>query len=531
MSRLKNIFLMSGVLVGIFVVGGGYWLIFQKSQIEPFAKQIDSIKVNQNSPVGMKDYVLMKRDLITSQNTLNNSVFQIASSLLLLSTAYIAWRNLVVSEKKQIVESFAKAVEQLGNEELQSRVGGIFVLEEIAQSSPEYHWTVIEVLTSYIRDKSLKGESIFKREYKVKAPYSRRKETEEILSDYIVVETKIFVTIDIQAALTVIFRRNSKQDPQDRVIDLSCCDIRGANMKNANLAHANLRESRISEVKLQNANLSSANLQETDLSQAVLDGANLSKSSLNNASLKNASLKKANLQDSDLTYANFQEACLKDAKLNRAILYYSDFKSAKLQGANLREAKLKHIFLETAEIDHTTELDKKWSKVYEINISGAKKESFTDGFDFRDAILINADFESCTFKRANFSKSQLEGANFKNANLEGVIFGNQDLGFNLKYTNFCGAYLKGVVFHFVNLENANFENACLEDAKFIHSRLPNTSFCKANLKKAVFDLCSYEEPNFQEADIDNATFRGNTQGVDFTNSKNHENAKFVLTVD
>jgi hypothetical protein len=250
MSRTKNNLWMLVALVLIVVLGGSYWSFFQKYQIEPFARQIDSTKVNQNKPIEMKDYVLMKRDLITSQNTLNNSVFQLVTSLFLLFTAYTAWRNLVVSEKKQIVESFAKAVEQLGSNELHTRVGGIFVLEQIAQSSPEYHWPVIEVLTSYIRDTSLEEKSTFKPS-KPKSQINKHnsdnkniektnlEKIEEIEQEFWE-QFEISVTTDIQAALTVIGRRNSKKDPQDKVIDLRFADIRGANIKNANLSYADL---------------------------------------------------------------------------------------------------------------------------------------------------------------------------------------------------------------------------------------------------------------------------------------------------
>jgi uncharacterized protein YjbI with pentapeptide repeats len=564
MSWLKNNRWMPVSLVVIVVGAVGYWFYFQKNQIEPLAKQINSTKVNQNNPIAMKDYVLMKRDLITSQNTLNNSVFQFVSSSFLFLTAFIAWRNLVVSEKKQIVESFAKAVEQLGSNELHARVGGIFVLEQIAQSSPEYHWSVIEVLTSYIRDVSRKGKSTFK-------PFKPESEIKEHGSDNnniektsekkfeqkyqeIIEKPGISVTTDIQAALTVIGRRNSKQDPQDRIIDLRFCDIRGANIKNANLSYADLKGAKISYAQLENANLSSAKLQTADLSGAILNGANLSKSSLNDAVLKDAYLQKTDLQNSDLSNANLLGAHLQGAKLNHATLHYSNFIQAELQGANLREAKLKRTDLRNAKIDHTTELDEKWNQVYRIYMNQEKNQIFDEEADFSDAILTNIDFEGCALKRAIFSGADLEGANFKNADLEGADFRSPNGILNLLNANFSGACLKGavfkdaglqcadfrestrptdmreVVFEGVNLIQANFENVCLEEAQFTKSILHNTSFCKAKLKKALFESCYYKETSFRQADIEGTTFRPSSnrdsiEGADFSYS-NKEKANF-----
>lgn len=349
MSRTRNNLWMPVAIVLIFVLGGSYWSFFQKYQIEPFARQIDSIKVNQNKPIEMKDYVLMKRDLITSQNTLNNSVFQLVTSLFLLFTAYTAWRNLVVSEKKQIVESFAKAVEQLGSDELHARVGGIFVLEQIAQSSPEYHWPVIEVLTSYIRDISLDGESTFKpfkQKPKTEEHYSgdnlREKTSKEIVDEVVqkfTEEPGISVKIDIQAALTVICRRNSKQDPEDKVIDLRFCDIRGANINNANLSCANLNGAKILRAQLKNADLSNAKLRQADLTEANLIGANLNGSSLNEAVLEGAYLQKADLQNSDLSEANLEGTHLQKAIFRGANLEGANFKNAELEGADFTNSK------------------------------------------------------------------------------------------------------------------------------------------------------------------------------------------------
>jgi uncharacterized protein YjbI with pentapeptide repeats len=605
MPWFKKNFLMRFVLVLIFIAGG-YWFLFQKYQIEPFAKQINSIKVNPNIPIGTKDYILMKRELITSQNTLNASVFQVVSSLLLVFTAYTAWGNFVVSEKKQIVESFAKAVEQLGSDELHARVGAIFVLEQIAQTSPEYHWIVIEVLTSYIRDVSLKGNSIFnpvKLQDKIKKRDSDNNEEkhftetgsrevtesidEEIQKSF--EKLVISVTIDVQSALTVIGRRNSKYDPQDRVIDLRRCDITGANIKNANLRYANLIGATISYAHLENANLSGAKLQCADLIGAHLNGANLNKSNLRDAVLKDAYLQKSDLQQSDLMNANFQRADLKGAKLNHAnlmnanlqtselqgaelnhanltnanfhianlqgarlnhaILFETKLEQADLQGADLREAKLILTDLRTIKRDNYTKIDKKWEQIYKINVNGEKNKKL-DRTDFSDAKLTFANFEDCSLKEANFSGANLEGANFKNADLEGAIFRKQNVGPKLKDANFGDASLKGAVFQNADLQdtnfkgltrntdmrevvfeevvylaNANFENVLLQKARFIKSILTDTKFCKANLKEAVFENCSYDGTSFQEADLNNATFRGNTTGADFSNS-NKEKATF-----
>src|SRR5215217_223798 len=57
------------------------------------------------------------------------------------------------AEQGQITERFTRAIDQLGSEKLQIRLGGIYALERIAWDSPERDYsTVMEVLTAYVRE-------------------------------------------------------------------------------------------------------------------------------------------------------------------------------------------------------------------------------------------------------------------------------------------------------------------------------------------------------------------------------------------
>jgi uncharacterized protein YjbI with pentapeptide repeats len=546
MSKFKALFPLSLILV-IAMVGSSYWFN-QKQQIDHFAQQISSIAISKNKVVDPKDLISMERDRITLQNTLNSSVLQFISGSLFFITAYIAWLNLIASEKKQIAERFAKAVDQIGNDKLEVRVGGIFALEQIALSSPEDHWTVMEVLTSFIRDQSLKGKSVFKPDSQIQEDL----DTLEIAKLKTMEQAAIKVTADIQAALTVICRRNTNQDPKGRIIDLSHCDLRGANLKNANLSNSDLRYTQISNKSdLKNANLSNANLQGIDLTSSFLNGANLYKSNLNNAVIKYANLQNADLQDTDLTNVEFHHSNFRDAKLNRAKLYFTNFAEAQLQGANLKEAKLKLTNLRGAGIDAHTKIEEKWRRVHEINIDACKDKKL-DGFDFSEAVLSCANFEGASLKKANFNGADLGSAKFKGANLEGASFCKTDIMLmpnldmadfgesnlegaifieaSLQCTNFMGltrkTNLSNVTFQQVNLASAIFQMVILKKAKFINSFLQETDFSDADITEGTFDNCYYIERSiFAQTDLNKAVFIGHLGSADFRNSK-HQNANF-----
>ena len=61
--------------------------------------------------------------------------------------------------QRRITESFAKAVEQLGSDKLEVRLGGIYSLERISKESPDDYWTVMENLTAFVRERSRRNEA------------------------------------------------------------------------------------------------------------------------------------------------------------------------------------------------------------------------------------------------------------------------------------------------------------------------------------------------------------------------------------
>ena len=225
-------------------------------------------------------------------------------------SAIAAQKTVQLTEQGQITERFTKAIEELGNEKLEIRIGGIYALERIANDSKRDSWTIMEVLTAFIREK---------------APLKQEEEGENAQLPK--------MATDIQAALTVIGRRNWK-DPENRSLDLSNTDLRGANLIKANLKGANLIKANLKGANLNGANLQGANLYLAKLQQTKLDEANLQGARLNCANLQAARLRQANLKGAELS-----DADLVSAFLHQADLEGTDLCGAKLQKASLSEAK------------------------------------------------------------------------------------------------------------------------------------------------------------------------------------------------
>src|SRR6266436_6603682 len=102
---------------------------------------------------------LTVKERIDAEDSARKTIAQILGGGFFLLTAYFTWRtvsateksvriaqeNLRVSSETQLTERFSKAIEQLGSESLQVRLGAIYSLERIARDSERDHWPIMEV--------------------------------------------------------------------------------------------------------------------------------------------------------------------------------------------------------------------------------------------------------------------------------------------------------------------------------------------------------------------------------------------------
>lgn len=172
-----------------------------------------------------------------------------------------------VAEQGQLTDRFTKAVDQLdraGGDHLQARLGGIYALERLARDSPRDQPTVIEALSAFIRSTTPRPRSA-----SVPGAYDACPDG-----------TKT----DVQAALTVLGRRNSHHDGASRIDLRSTClpgaDLHAADFTAADLTHANLYRADLTRANLARANLTDADLLSADLTRANLTGADLTRTYL-----------------------------------------------------------------------------------------------------------------------------------------------------------------------------------------------------------------------------------------------------------
>ncbi len=240
-----------------------------------------------------KDIVVIEKDRTTIQNGVYTTLVQALGGLILSVTAYVGYRNLKVAEDKQVTERFSKAIEHLGNDKIDIRLGGIYALEQIMGDSPKYHWTIVEIISAFIRERS---------------PVTNDQDGENKMPG-----------VDIKAAMSILARKKVDNDPPRKSIDLRRANLFGIELeKVANLSQTNLERANLNGASLWEANLEGANLQEADLRKACLVRANLKGVFLGQANLEAANLRGANLGNAiGLTPQQIKDAICDEGVLER----------------------------------------------------------------------------------------------------------------------------------------------------------------------------------------------------------------------
>jgi Pentapeptide repeats (8 copies) len=280
--------------------------------------------------------VQLQDKLFVAENSARVTIAQIFGGLFVLFSVLIALKNaeiaqgtLRVTEEGKITDRFSKAVELLGDDKLDVRLGGVYALQRIAWDSYKDHWTVIEVLTAFIREKS-------------QADY--REYQDEVNKRGTVFP--FYLAEDIQAALTVIARRKDKwrllEKPYQR-INLRKAVLEGAMVVNAHLAKADLSFANLNGAKLPQAILSEANLFSAKAVSTDLRGANLYKAVVDLAEILGTILDDANLNNARLTQTKLCYSRLRNTQLKEAVMIGTDLDKADLQAADLRKTDLSQV--------------------------------------------------------------------------------------------------------------------------------------------------------------------------------------------
>ena len=269
--------------------------------------------------------------LQTARDAARGRLLTLGAGLLAGAALLFAARALILLRRGQVTDRYTKAIEQLSSGELDVRIGGIYALEGVARDSARDHPMVMEVLTAFVREHSREQWPPPDSPRTTWITWRGRFRTGSRPQER-------FTRPDVQAAVTVLGRRDARRDIQR--IHLNGADLSGANLSDANLGGADLTEATLRDADLGGADLTGATLRDTDLTRADLTEATLRSADLGGADLTEATLRSTVLRSADLQATTLIRATLTRADLTRAFLGGADLTEATLAGADLGSADL-----------------------------------------------------------------------------------------------------------------------------------------------------------------------------------------------
>jgi hypothetical protein len=206
---------------------------------------------------------------------LRNGALQLLTVLAVLIGAGVGFQQLAedrdraiqdrqLTRQGQASERFTRAIDQLGGSRVETRIGGIYGLDQIVDQSPENTGPVGEVLLAWLngRPRPNTRPAAQLREY---AP-------------------------DVQAALMVLTGQRRYLSIVARRLDLHGLGLGSANLGGADLTGANLTGANLGGADLTGANLTGADLFIVRLGSADLGAADLHDADLHDADLRDADL-------------------------------------------------------------------------------------------------------------------------------------------------------------------------------------------------------------------------------------------------
>ena len=238
------------------------------------------------------------------QNDARATLLQGLAGLVVVAGAAATWQQVQISRHGHITDRITRAVDQLGQDTVDVRLGGLYALERVAKDSYQDRATVTTILAAYVR---------------THAPVNSRSESG---SD----EPDLWLQLrrpDVQAALTLLGRRPETAEDSD--VYLSHTDLRKARMGKGGwdgliCAHSNLVGAR-----LRCASLVRASFDDSDLRGVRLDEAILTEAKLRHTRLDGAVLRGADLRGADLTGATLDGADLTGVRTDSHTIWPEGF--------------------------------------------------------------------------------------------------------------------------------------------------------------------------------------------------------------
>ncbi|WP_253914203.1 pentapeptide repeat-containing protein [Streptomyces mayonensis] len=276
------------------------------------------------------------QDRLTAVNDVRTTLLQVVGGLVVLFGAYATWRQLRVSQdglratqEGYVTDRFSRAVDQLGSDKLDVRIGGLHALWRIAEQSARDREAIISIQAAYLRT------------HLPWPPDGPEAPAADVpINDVAPLETRAADTQVALTALGVLCRHREESWVNLSITDLRRADCDGLWFPEVNFDRACMEAAGLYRANLTQASMVSVNLRHADLTTAVLRRARCVLADLRAAKLVETDLRDADFTETDLREANLRKATAHGAVFHRADLRLADLRGTDLSTADLVEARL-----------------------------------------------------------------------------------------------------------------------------------------------------------------------------------------------
>lgn len=291
---------VAGLVVFLAVLGGLLAAVQGIPEWEVRRASVRSTVVNPEAKTTPADVAAL-------QNEMRKTFIQVVGGAFALFALYFTYRRVKVAEQGHITDRYTKAIEQLGaltaagKPNVEVRLGSIYALERIAFDSPRDHWTIMEVLTAYVRQNAPAPEQVPTKEENEKA---------------IVVGP----STEIQAILTVLGRRRRgrRHGSNRRGLDLGDSDLRGADFQGARLDSASFYKTHLEGASFVDAHVVGAHFNEAHLEGAAFISAHVEGASFCMAHVEGVRFDMARVEETYFDVAHVEGAIFNGAHIEGA---------------------------------------------------------------------------------------------------------------------------------------------------------------------------------------------------------------------
>jgi len=198
-----------------------------------------------------------------STATLLGGAFTALTALTAIGTVYASYSAYLSSQDKQLADTLAKATELLGSHEVSTRIGGIYVLRRMADTSAKDSSIAAEIVSAHVRS--------------LCANDSRSTVTPDRLPTH---------SMDVQIMLD--FLGGSRQAHNQRIVDLSNVLLHRITLERRAFRRTNFTRSQFISLTFKDADLRESDLSGCVFTSCCFEGAQLAGAQLNDSAFNNS---------------------------------------------------------------------------------------------------------------------------------------------------------------------------------------------------------------------------------------------------